>query len=160
MTKQSIKAPGPLVWRRRISEMASRGAKLTKISASGVNFLVYIEVFYLLSVQLQFGVIWCISDFRRPCILKTADRRAKPTKIWASGASNEFIQGTFGCKCSSEMDQNLGLRGKYLLYIEYFWLLSIQVQFGVIWCISDFDDLVSWKWLVVEWNGPNSGVSI
>ena len=37
-----------------------------------------------------------------------------------------------------ETDQNLGLRGKYLVYIELFCLLSVQVQFGVIQCISDF----------------------
>ncbi len=27
----------------------------------------------------------------------------------------------------SKTDQNLGLKGKYLVYIEYFWLLSVQV---------------------------------
>ncbi len=38
----------------------------------------------------------------------------------------------------SETDQTLGLRSKYLLYTEYFWLLSIESHSEVIWCISDF----------------------
>ncbi len=38
------------------------------------------------------------------------------------------------------MDQNLGLRGKYsvFFFMQYVWLLSVQVQFWVIRCISDF----------------------
>ena len=31
------------------------------------------------------GVIRCISDFCRPCILETDNRRAKRTKNWSSG---------------------------------------------------------------------------
>ncbi len=38
----------------------------------------------------------------------------------------------------SETDQNLGLRGKYLVHRECFWLLSVEIQFGVIRCICDF----------------------
>ncbi len=47
------------------------------------KYLVYIEYLSLLSVQVQFGVIGCISDFRRPCtccISETTIRRAKQTK--------------------------------------------------------------------------------
>ncbi len=43
-----------------------------------------------LRLQVQFGVIRCISDFRRPgtyCISETANRRVKRTRIWASGVS-------------------------------------------------------------------------
>ena len=54
------------------------------------NYLVYIEYFLLLSVQVQVGVMRCISDFCRPCtccISETASRRAKRTKNLASGVS-------------------------------------------------------------------------
>ena len=43
----------------------------------------------------------------------------------------------------SEIDQNFIFRGKYFLYTKYLSLLSVQGQFGVTWCISNFDDLVS-----------------
>ena len=36
-------------------------------------------------VNVILGVIWCISDFRQPCISKTAGRRAKRSEIWVSG---------------------------------------------------------------------------
>ncbi len=35
------------------------------------------------------------------------------------------------------MDQNLGLRGKHLVYIEFFLLLCDHVQFGAIRCFSE-----------------------
>ena len=74
-----------------------------------------------------------------------------------------------------------GFGGKYLVHIEQFLLLSVQVQFGVIRCSSDFsvyrilltakcsssmglfgvflnlDYLVSRKRLVIEQNGPKFG---
>ncbi len=50
------------------------------------------------------------------------------------------------------------LMGKYFMHTWYFWLSSVEVQFGVIRCISVFDDLVSLKRLVVERNGPNLGL--
>ncbi len=40
------------------------------------------------------------------------------------------------------MDQNFNPRGKSLVPAEYLSLLSVQVQFGVILCISSFDDLI------------------
>ena len=73
-----------------ISETANRRAKWTKFWTSGVKSLVYIGYLFLLSVQVQFGVIQCISDFHRPCayfILEMANCRAKWTKLWASGVS-------------------------------------------------------------------------
>ncbi len=53
------------------------------------KYLVYIEYILLLSVQIQFGFIRCISDFRRPCtcVSEMANCRAKRTKIWTSGVS-------------------------------------------------------------------------
>ncbi len=51
------------------------------------KYLVYMEYFWLLDVQLQFGVTLCISDFWLACISETASRRAKRTTIWASGVS-------------------------------------------------------------------------
>ena len=56
------------------------------------------------------------------------------------------------------MDQNLGLRDKCLMYIEYFWVLSVQVQFGVICYFSDRVHVVSRKRLIIERNGPNLGL--
>ncbi len=41
------------------------------------------------------------------------------------------------------MDQYLGLRGKSFASAEHLSLLSIQGQFGVIQCVSSFDDLAS-----------------
>ncbi len=118
-------------WQPCISETASPGAKWTKNGRQG--YLVCIQYLWLLSVQVQFGVIRGVSDIHRPwscCISETANRREKRTKIWASW-------------------------GKYLVYVEHFWLLSVQVQFGVIRCISDFlGDLISRKPVLVEQNGP------
>ncbi len=42
----------------------------------------------------------------------------------------------------SEIDQNVNLRGKSLVDREYLSLLSVQGEFGIIWCISNVDDLV------------------
>ncbi len=71
-----------------ICETARRRAKQAKIWASCVSiFRVYIGYLWLLSVEIQFGVIRCISDFRRPCISETASRRAKRIKIWVSWVS-------------------------------------------------------------------------
>ncbi len=55
------------------------------------------------------------------------------------------------------MNQTLGVWGKPLVYTGYFSLSSVQVHFGVIRCISDFDDLVSQKQIVVERDGPQVG---
>ncbi len=65
-------------------------------------------------------------------ILETASDRAKRTKI-------------------------LDLRGKYLVYIEYFWLLSVQIHFGDIRTFPLFDNLTSQKKLAVERNGAKFG---
>ena len=73
-----------------MSEMANRRVKRAKIREPRGKYLVYIEYFLLLSVQVQFGFIRCISDFRRPCtcyISEAANRRVKRTKIWTSGVS-------------------------------------------------------------------------
>ncbi len=51
----------------------------------------YTGYFLPLSVQSQSEVIRCISDFadfRQPCILKTAGRKVKLSKIWVSGVSS------------------------------------------------------------------------
>ena len=51
-------------------------------------YLVYAGYFLPLSVQSQFEVIWCMSnfsDFQQPCISKTADHRGKLIQIWALG---------------------------------------------------------------------------
>ncbi len=52
---------------------------------------------------------------------------------------------------------NLGHRSKYLVYVGYFWLLSVYIQFGVIQCISEFRRPWISKRLVVERNGPKFG---
>ncbi len=44
------------------------------------------------------------------------------------------------------MDQNLGIRDKYLAPAEYYWLLSIQGQVGIIQCISSF-----WRPYIYFW---------
>ncbi len=48
----------------------------------------------------------------------------------------------------------MDLSSKYLVHIEFFLLLSVQVQFGVIQYISNVADFVhvSWKRLIVERN--------
>ena len=55
------------------------------------KYLVYAEYFWLLRVEVQFGVIRRISDFHQPCTCcissETANSRAKWTKIWASGVT-------------------------------------------------------------------------
>ncbi len=55
-----------------------------------MKFVPRVEVFngyraLLTIVQGHSEVIWRISDFRPPCILETADHRAKWNKIWTSG---------------------------------------------------------------------------
>ncbi len=66
------------------------------IERNGAKFGPQVQVFSVyrilltVSVQVQFGVIRCISDIRRPStcfISETANRRAKRSKIWASGVS-------------------------------------------------------------------------
>ena len=52
--------------------------------------------------------------------------------------------------------QNLDLRGKYLVYIEYFRLLIVAVQlgsFGAFPICGDLVHVVSQKQLIVERNG-------
>ncbi len=71
-----------------ILETVGCRAKQTKIWTSRVS----IHCTYIQSVQGQFGLNRCVSDFCGPCtctccISKTANRRAKRTKIWASGVS-------------------------------------------------------------------------
>ena len=39
-------------------------------------------------------VIWCISHFRQPSVLKMADGRPKRMKIWGPGVSIQCIQAT------------------------------------------------------------------
>ena len=51
------------------------------------------------------------------------------------GVNGEYLGNRYSL---SETDQNLGLRGKYLVYTGYFCLSSVQLKFGVIRCISDF----------------------
>ena len=46
-------------------------------------------------VKIILGVIRCISDFQQAHVSKTADRRAKRSKLWASGVNIQCIQGTF-----------------------------------------------------------------
>ncbi len=75
--------------------------------------LMYTGYFWLLTVQIQFGVIRFISDFLRPYISETDSRRAKRTKIWSLGYQVFSV-------------------------IAHVWLLSVQVQFGVVRFISDF----------------------
>ena len=41
--------------------------------------------------------------FQRPCILKTADRRAEPTKIWASWVSVKVYRVLLTVRCSSSV---------------------------------------------------------
>ncbi len=52
-----------------------------------IYYLVHIEYFWMVSVQIQFGVTWCISYFWQPCISETASRTAKRRKLWTSGLS-------------------------------------------------------------------------
>ncbi len=65
-------------------------------------------------------------------ILETAGRRAKWTKIWASGVGISCMQGTFDCQV---FKFGLGSFGAFLF----------------------FDDLASQEWLIVERNGPKVG---
>ncbi len=44
---------------------------------------------------------------------------------------------------SLKKDQNFSLRDKSFVHTEYLSLLIVQGQFGVICCLSNFDDLVS-----------------
>ena len=87
------------------------------------EYLVYIGYYWLLSVQVQLGVIRCIQ------ILLVL-----------------YMLYLVHAVSSSETEQNLGLRSKYLVCIDYFWLLSVQVQFGVIRCISSF-----WRPCIYFW---------
>ena len=75
---------------------AGRRAKRTKFEPLGGKWSVY-AVYRLLSVEFQFGVIRCISNFWQPCILKINSRRVKRTKIWASWVSISCVQKFFDC---------------------------------------------------------------
>ncbi len=65
------------------------------VERNGPKFGPLVQIFrvyrVLLSVQVQFEVIQYISDFQRPCILKTADRRAERLKIWTTGVCIKCI---------------------------------------------------------------------
>ncbi len=77
------------------------------------------------------------------CVYKVLLTVKWSSLVW--GHSVQFwFSGTLYLEneCSySEIDQNFRLRGKS--FMHYLSLLSVQVQFEVIWCISNFDDLVS-----------------
>ncbi len=71
-----------------IFEAAGRRAKRTKTLTPWVFSIE--KVLLTVKCSISVWVIRCISDFRRPCtccILETGNRRAKQTKIWASGVS-------------------------------------------------------------------------
>ena len=100
--------------------------------------LVYIEYCCLLSLQVQFGVIRCISGFHRPgtcCISETANRRAKRTK-------------------------NLGAMGKYKVYMCTFDCQMFKFSLGSLGAFPILAHLVhavSQKRQIVERNGPKFG---
>ncbi len=76
--------------------------------------------------------MWCISNFRQSYISKKAGRRAKLGVIWASRVSIQCIRGTFDT-----------------------WVVKV-----ILWSLGEFlifDNLVSWKWQVVERNGVQFG---
>ena len=114
-----------------------------------------IVYFWLVSVQVQFGVIRCISDFYPAgtcCISETANRRAElygPNLISWDVCSVYRVRLTVTCSSSvwghlvhfrfsatlyvekkwlwGETDQNLGLRGRSFVHTEYVSLLSVQM---------------------------------
>ncbi len=81
----------------------------------GVSYLVYLKYFWLSRLHGQSGHSVHLQNFnfQEPCVLKTAGRRVKWTKIWAPGVGTSYI------------------------YTGYFWLVSVQDESEVIWCISE-----------------------
>ena len=77
------------------------------------------------------GVIRCISDFWQGCISKMAGRRAKRSEIWVSGWVFSVYRVLLTVKC-----------------LRSFWGHLVHFRFS---------KLVSWKRLVVEWNGVTFG---
>ena len=94
--------------------------------------LVYIEYFCLLSVQGQFRVIQCISNFCQPCISKTASRRAKWTKFGHQGQVLSVYRVLLTVKCSRSA-----------------WGHSVHFRF-----FADLVHVVSQKRLIIERNEP------
>ncbi len=154
-----------LVSRKRLA-VEQNGPKFVTL-----GYLVYRVLLTGKCSSYKFRVIWRISDFRRPCMLKNADPRTKRTKIWASVVFTVYrfhVQfGVIQClsnfwrpcisemaSCRSKTDKNFSLWGKYLVYIKYFWQLSVQVQFGYSGAFPIFDNLVSQKPVVIERNEP------
>ncbi len=132
------------------------------------KYLVYIEYFWLLSVQVQFGVIQCISNFRRPgtcCISEIANRRAKRHKFGRKYLVYMEYFWLFKCfRCISEFRTTLYLENQwsyskmdqisasevslYIVPAVYgLSLLSVQGQFVVIRCISIFWRSCIYLWL-------------
>ncbi len=124
--------------------------------------LVYI---WLLSVQLQFGVILCFSNFRRPCILKSYLVYMRYLWLLTCQSQSEVIRyiSDFPQPCILKTAGRRAKRtkiwaswGKYLVYRAHL-PSSVQRQSEVIRCISHFTDFrqscIFKKQLVVEWNG-------
>ncbi len=100
------------------------------------KYLVYIEYFWLLSLQVQFGSFGAFPIF------------------------TDLVHVVSQIRLIIEQNRPKFGPQRYLVDIEYSWLWSVQVQFGVIWCISNFADVVhvvSQKQLIVERKWPKFG---
>ena len=87
------------LWRNQKPQLSGKGAIMERngVVKFGSQGLVFSVIRVLLTVKClrSFWVIWCISDFRQPCISKMAGRMAKWSEIWALGICIQCRHDTF-----------------------------------------------------------------
>ncbi len=105
--------------------MVSRRVKQTQIWASGGKVLIYIEYFVKCASSVWGHAVQ--SNFRWPCISKTAGRRVKRTNISASEVSLSPKQSTFDWSVWDHL-----VHFQYCRPCIYFWLKSRDL------CIAKF----------------------
>ena len=90
-----------------------------KFGHQGQAYNVYV---WPLSIQGESEVIRCISDFRQPCISKwLVVCRMAWMKIWISGVSVNWRQGTFDSFSRSVWGYSVHFRFSATLYVENGW---------------------------------------
>ncbi len=132
-----------------ILKMADRRAQRTNIWAPGLSTQQMQSNFRLLHVQYQSEVIRCISDFsdfRQPCncYLENGWLQSKPDEhlglsyivyeyvcrlVFKVILTTSYVENG---RWQRETDENMDLRGKYLVYTGYFRLLNLQCNFEII----------------------------
>ena len=92
----------------------------------------------------SFGALLILADHvsRKRLIVEQSGRKFWPSVHFQFSLT--FVHVVFLKRIIVEQNgAKFGPTGEYLVDIGYFKLLSVQFQFGVIQCISSFEDLVS-----------------